>query len=137
MNGRGDYRINISSVNIPILVRLAIPAGKWVSPFVELGANYKIITKTHVESRSVFCGFASCNEFSYDGDLEKSSGSSANLLIGIGAAFRWGNITIPLSARLSQGLGTYTLRGEFFPGVSSTIEDLKTRTLQIVTGISF
>jgi hypothetical protein len=138
VNGNGSHEINFNSINTPVLIRLAMPAGKWISPFMEVGASYKIRTKNHYQARSVFCGFVNCREFNFEGNLmPEGKRNDANLLVGIGAEFHWGSITIPVSIRLNEGLGTYSLHGETESGRGFSLTDLKTRTLQVVTGISF
>ncbi|GHB61840.1 hypothetical protein GCM10007390_14680 [Persicitalea jodogahamensis] len=137
VNGNGSYRATLNSLNVPVLIRLAIPAGKWVSPFVELGANYKIRVRGQVESRSVICGIIGCNEYVFEGDfMAKELRNDISLLAGVGAEFHWGDITIPVSVRINGGLGKYTFQSETVQSNSFSLVDLKTKTLQVVTGIT-
>ncbi len=135
--GEVSYQITLNSLNLPILIQFAVPAGKWVSPFVEIGGNHGSRIKSYSESRIVRCGIAGCNESFYEGDIEiKNQKNNISLLAGIGAEFHWGVVRIPLSIRMSRGLSKYSLQGETQPDNSFSLVDLKNKTLQVVAGIT-
>lgn len=130
--------LKFTSVNIPILIRYTAPVRPWIHPFIEVGGAYKIRLNYSNEIIGSHCGIADCsNGIFASSQLTLGNGRGAALLVGVGAEFRWGVIKIPVSIRLSEGLGTYLMKGANRRGDNFTYSNPETRTLQIVTGITF
>lgn len=133
----GTSTVKFSSVNIPILLRFSAPVKSWVHPFFEVGLGYKIRLKYSHELKVQGCGIASCFDEVSSSSLASGNKNGTTLSLGIGAEFRWGAVKIPVSVRLNEGIGNYEMEGVNLRGGDFAYSNPETRTLQVVTGITF
>lgn len=123
------------SLNFPLLVRYALGKGM-VRPYVEVGLNGRFRTSLKLKKEGSICGFAGCGgRFSSDNLQSDISQDHVGVIAGIGAELNLGKLTIPLSIRSNSVFGTDGTKTS--SAYDSYYANLKTRTFQIVTGISF
>lgn len=123
------------SFNLPILVRYT--AGKGIiRPFIEAGPNLKFRTALKKNGYRVFCGSANCVETVSNDNYQHLTGQDRiGLIISAGAEVNLWKVAIPVSLRLNEGFGTYATKGVMYD--TPVYDNLKTRTFQIVTGVTF
>jgi len=87
---------------------------------------------------NIICPFATpCRSL---GEIEEelipgSKSSNLIMLVGVGAELQLGTLKVPISIRLNEGAGTFSLnRG---PDDREPFSDLKTRSIQFVAGVNF
>lgn len=132
----GDGRRDIwtsGSINLPVLVRYTLGKGI-VRPFLEAGLNGKFRISSKVKEEGTRCGEGCFTDAVYNNQSNLTQ-DPLGVVLGLGAEINLGTVTIPFSIRSNSGLGTYKTNNSY-QDVGS-YSDLKTRTIQIVTGISF
>ncbi|REA61286.1 hypothetical protein DSL64_12625 [Dyadobacter luteus] len=123
------------SFNLPILLRYTIGHGL-VRPFIEAGPNFKFRTSLTNNSRSSFCGIAGCSELLSNNNYQPlATQDRAGLIVSVGASVHLWKVAIPVSLRLNEGFGTYETKGMMYD--TPAYDNFKTRTFQIVTGVTF
>ena len=123
------------SINLPILVRYTVGKGI-IRPFVEAGPNFKFRTALNGRSYGQFCGIAQCNEIRRNEDYHSiATQDRVGLIVSAGAEVNLWKIAIPVSLRLNEGFGTYETKG--VTNDTPVYDNFKTRTFQIVTGVTF
>ena len=123
------------SLNFPLLVRYTLGKGV-VRPYVEMGLNGRFGTSLKLNEEGYICRFVGCAQGTFNNNLQSEiSQDHIGVIAGIGAELNLGGMTIPLSIRSNNVFGTDGTKEYIVDG--SNYDNLKTRTIQIVTGISF
>ncbi|MPR35659.1 outer membrane beta-barrel protein [Salmonirosea aquatica] len=129
---------HFQSLNLPIILRYSILSQSKIRPFAEFGAGYVVRLKTINKKNAIVCPFATpCYSMGVV-DEELLPGSKHNNLIvlaGVGAELQFGTIKVPISIRMNEGTGTFSLKRSY--NDRDPFTDLKTRTIQLVAGVNF
>jgi hypothetical protein len=123
------------SVNIPVLLRWTFSTGN-IRPFLEFGPNLRFRTALSQRNEGKTCGVSNCSN--YDATIRMQSEISQDrigLTAGAGVELDIWKLTIPVGVRIVEGIGTYKMN--IVREDSYYYQGLKTRGIQIVTGISF
>ena len=88
----------------------------------------------------VNCGLAPC-DFNWkvtENIIGKTTSERIILLASVGTELNLGGVQIPISLRINESIGTYKLNDQNYSRrTRDNISDFKTRTIQIVTGVTF
>ncbi|MCE7043449.1 outer membrane beta-barrel protein [Dyadobacter sp. CY312] len=123
------------SIHIPLLIRYTIGNGR-IRPYVEIGSSFKFRTSLRNRRSGAVCGVIGCTPFASDINLQSTTSQDrVGLIAGVGAEVNLWKLSVPISIRVDEAVGTYKIKDPF-PNAQS-YSDLKTRTFQIVTGITF
>ena len=126
------------SLNLPVLLRHTFLNQSRVRPFVELGISYKVRLKSINKKDEIICPFATPCRSLGESEQELIPGSDRSnvvLLAGLGAEVQFGKVQVPISIRVNEGAGTFSLNRGYNDREPFT--NLKTRSVQVVAGVSF
>jgi len=132
-----SYDYKIQSINLPLLLRYTFLTGK-IRPFVEAGLNVRSRTSFDIDINGTICQFepATCSPGFEKIDLHpQTSQDRVGVLAGAGVEFDIWKISIPLSIRFNEGIGTYKMKKKIEDHYY--YDNIKTRNIQITTGITF
>jgi len=125
---------------LPFLLRFSPLAKKRIGIFIEGGVGLQHKFKdTSLMDLEVNCGFAPC-DFNWkvtENIIGKTTSERIILLASVGTELNLGGVQIPVSLRINEGIGTYKLNDQNYSRKQDNISDFKTRTIQIVTGVTF
>ncbi|SEJ57501.1 hypothetical protein SAMN05216327_11310 [Dyadobacter sp. SG02] len=128
------YEWKWGAINVPLTARYTLGSGR-VRPFAEAGLNLRLRTSLSFEYEFISCGFCCCRPGYGTDDKQKSmTRDPAGIIAAIGAEIDLHSVTIPITLRLIEGIGTYDLKPDPTPG--SGYGGLKTRVIQVTAGIS-
>jgi len=126
---------NVESFNFPVLVRYTVGKGI-VRPFVEAGPNFRVRTELRLKENGRLCYLYGCVQGSTNQNIHPGTTQDRiGLIASVGAEVNLWKVTIPVSIRINEGIGTFETREPMQDAAS--YQDLKTKTFQIVTGITF
>ncbi|MCF0056387.1 outer membrane beta-barrel protein [Dyadobacter sp. CY356] len=133
---RGDTDIyQCQAINLPLLLRYSFTSGK-IRPFAEAGVNVRYRTDFKVENRGNICELYGCFSGERIIDLQPEVTQNViGLVAGAGIEFEIGKISIPITVRINEGIGTSQMKE--MREDSYYYSDIKTRNIQITTGITF
>lgn len=130
--------IHFQSLNLPVLLRYRLSNQSKIKPFVEFGTGYVARLKTINKRDEIICPFAPpCRSLGVRDEelIPGSKGSNLIVLAGVGAELQLGAVKVPISIRLNEGIGTFSLKRSY--NDREPFAGLKTRTIQLVAGVSF
>lgn len=123
------------AVNIPVLLRWTFSTGN-IRPFLEFGPNLQFRTALSSKNQGTLCGIYNCSSYEARIDMHaETSQDRIGLIAGAGVELNIWKLTIPVGVRIVEGIGTYEMN--IIREDSYYYQGLKTRSVQIVTGISF
>ncbi|MCF2447587.1 PorT family protein [Dyadobacter sp. CY345] len=131
------YDYKIQSINLPLLLRYTFLTGK-IRPFLEAGLNVRTRTSFDIDINGRICSYEPAMCFSGQETRDMHSQTSQDrvgVLAGVGIEFDVWRISIPVSIRFNEGIGTYKMKERFEDHYY--YDDIKTRNIQITTGITF
>lgn len=133
---RGNtYTYRLQAINLPVLLRYTFTSGK-IRPFAEAGLNVRHRTAFKVENKGYICELYGCANGEKKIDLQPQTTQDViGIVAGAGVEFEIGKVVIPITVRLNEGIGTYKMK-EIWED-TSYYSDIKTRNIQITTGITF
>ena len=123
------------SINLPFLLRYTFIIGK-IRPFAEAGVNVRYRTVFKVENKGNICELYGC--FSGERTINiqpEVTQDVIGIIAGTGVEFELGRIIIPITVRINEGIGTSEMKE--MREDSYYCSDIKTRNIQITTGITF
>jgi len=132
-----SYDYKIQSINIPLLLRYTFLTGK-IRPFVEARLNFRSRISFDIDINGTICRYEPAMCFPGREKIDMHSQTSQDrvgVLAGMGVEFDIWKISIPLSIRLNEGIGTYKMKHQYEDHYY--YDDIKTRNIQITTGITF
>jgi len=126
---------------LPFLLRFSPLAKKKIGIFIEGGVGLQHRFKdTSLMDLEVNCIAAPCdfNWKNTESLLGKTTSERIVILASVGTELNLGGVQIPISLRINEGIGTYKLNDQNYSRrTRDNIGDYKTRTIQIVTGVTF
>jgi hypothetical protein len=130
-----SYSYRLQAVNLPLLLRYTLSVGK-IRPFAEAGLNIRYRTLFKIKKTGYLCELTGCVTGEKTIDLQpETSQDIVGLVAGAGVEIEIGKVMIPVTIRLNEGIGTYKMKEQWED--QYYYEDIKTRNIQITTGITF
>lgn len=129
-----DYKTQ--ALNVPLLARYSFGTGK-IRPFIEGGLNIRSRKSFQFERNGRICIYMSpCANGKQTIDLHPElTDDKAGLIAGLGVEFDVWQLTIPVTVRLNEGIGTYEMKERMED--SYYFDKIKTRNIQVTAGITF
>ncbi len=126
----------IQALNIPLLARYTF-GGRKIRPFIEGGLNLRSRTSFDFKRNGRICSFIGpCSYGQQTIDLHPElTDDKIGLVAGLGVEFDLWHLTIPVTVRLNEGLGTYEMKQQLAD--SYYFDKIKTRNIQVTAGITF
>lgn len=132
-----SYNYKIQSVNLPMLLRYTFFSGK-IRPFVDAGLNVRSRTSFNININGEICRETPSTCVTGEENINlhpQTTRDRIGVLAGAGVEFDVWRVTIPVTVRLNEGIGTYKMKNMLQD--ASYYDDIKTRNIQITTGITF
>ncbi|WP_342084951.1 hypothetical protein [Dyadobacter sp. OTU695] len=123
------------AIHLPVSFRYTFSTGL-IKPYVEFGLNFRFRTALFFRNSGHICGIASCFSAGGGQSLQNvANKDKLGILAGAGVEVDAGKVTIPISIRLVDSI--LQPKNSDDQGPTPTYSNLRTKLIQVTTGVAF